>query len=341
MNFKLPQIESFCKNPAPEVKCVILFGTNEGAISGLQKKCAEAICGSVSDAFSYAELDMANISKDGNEIYGEYNAQSLMGERRAVVIKNGDNNLASVLKNLIPETKSENLLIISSMSLNTKSSLITWAKDRSEVIIVGCYDEREDSIGESTAKMLQAHGLKADMSAMQILCSRLSPDRRINESEIDKLAMYMGERKDVTVADVKLAVSDVAGANFEDFCYYVAGGEVAKATAMYERLLKEGIEPATIVRNLSYHFAKLLGCVALLEEGKSMDETLKSLRPPLMFYYKNSFMNQLRIWKRDRLLSALSMLYEAERDCKTTGYPAEQSGGYVVLRISNAAKKLG
>ena len=120
MNFKQAQLESFCKNPNPDVKCVILFGSNEGTISLLQRKCAEAVCGDVRDAFRYALLEMSEISKEGQEIYAEYYAQSLMGGRRAVVIKNADNNLAAVLKNLIPETKSDNLLVVCSSSLNTK-----------------------------------------------------------------------------------------------------------------------------------------------------------------------------------------------------------------------------
>ena len=340
MNFKQAQLESFCKNPNLDVKCVILFGSNEGTIALLLKKCTEAVCGSVQDAFRYASLDMSEISKDGQEIYAEYYAQSLMGGRRSIVVKNADNNLAAVLKNMIPDTKSDNLLIICSSSLNTKSSLITWAKDRADVIIVGCYGDREENISESAAALLREQGLTFDTAALQVLCSRLSPDRKVNQGEIEKLAMYLGERKNVTIADVKAAVSDVAGANYEDFCYYTAGGEVLKACAMFDRLLKEGEEPATIIRQLTYHFNKILGCAAQLESGKSADEAVKSLRPPLMFYRKNSFMQQLRIWTRERLLGALSMLYDCERDCKTTNLPAEQGASYCVMRISGAARKL-
>lgn len=340
MNFKPAQLEGFCKNPTPDIKCVVLFGSNEGTIAMLQRKCAEAVCENVQDAFRCAVLEMSEISKDGQEIYAEYYAQSLMGGRRAVIVKNADNNLASVLKKLIPETKSENLLVLSSSSLNTKSSLITWAKDRADVIIVGCYEDREENISESAAAMLRAQGLTFDTEVLQVLCSRLSPDRKINQNEIDKLAMYLGKRKNVTIADVKNAVSDVAGANYEDFCCYVAGGEVMKACAMFERLLKEGEDASTIIRQVAYHFNKLLNCAAQIESGKSTDEAIKSLRPPLMFYRKSSFLQQLRIWTRERLLGALAMLYDCERDCKTSNFPAEQVASYCIMRIAGAAKKL-
>ncbi|MBR1601552.1 MAG: DNA polymerase III subunit delta [Alphaproteobacteria bacterium] len=339
MNYKPAQLENFCSNPSPFVKCVILYGTNAGEISTLQKKCAEAICQSTEDAFRYQALEMDSISKDGGEVYAEFHAQSLMGGRRAIVVKNADNNLASLLKKMIPETNSDNLLILSSMTLNTKSSLITWAKERNDVIIVGCYEERSGDIAEEASRMLKEKGLIADVSAIQFLCTRLSPDRKLNQSEIDKLELYLGERKNVTIDDIKQAVSDVAGANYDDLCYHTANGNTLLACATYDRLIKEGEQTATLIRQLEYHFSKLLSCQALLEEGKSQEEALKSLRPPLMFYRKNDFVKQLKIWNRERILSALNMLYDCERNCKTTNIPDKQTASYTIMRLSSAVKK--
>ena len=339
MNFKPAQIESFLKKLDSKIKCIILFGNNEGEISTLQKKCAEAVCENTEDAFRYVALDMEQISKEGSEIYAEYYAQSLMGGRRAIVVKNADNNLAQIIKNIVPQTDSENLLILSSTTLNTRSSLITWAKDRDDVIIVGCYEDREEDIMTATENMLKNKGLHADIPTLQLLCARLSPDRKLNQSEIDKLSVYMDDRQLITPQDVEAAVSDVAGANVEDLCYFVAGGEVLKAGRMFDRLIKQGEEPASLIRQIAYHFSKLLDCVAQMEQGNRAEDTIRNLRPPLMFYRKNAFIQQLQVWNRERLLSALKLLYDTERDCKTTNIPAEQTAGYMLLRLSGAAKK--
>ena len=338
MNFKPSQMESFCRAPNPDVKCVILFGNNKGAISLLQKQCAQAVCGDVKDAFRYAVLEAENLSKDFGEIYAEFHAQSLIGGRRVVLVKNVENSIAAFLKNMLSETKSQNLLILSSTTLNTRSSLITWAKDRTDVIIVGCYEERDADIVADTEKMLREKGLMIDMPTMQLLCARLSPDKKINQGEINKLEMYLGGRKNVTKEDVKAAVSDVAGANVEDLCYFTAGGNIARATSHFVRLINEGEDASTLVRQISYHFMKLLDCSAQLEKGVTMENVLKTLRPPLMFYRKDEFVRQLKIWHKEHLLDALSKLYDCERECKTTGMPAEELVSF--LRLAGAAQKL-
>ena len=340
MNFKIEQLENFCKYPDTKVKCIILFGTNEGAIATLCKKCAEAICGDVNDAFRCALLEMEDVSKDAGEIYAEFHAQSLLGGRRVIIVKNADNSIAAFIKNMLPESKSENLLILSSNSLNTKSSLITWAKDRTDVIIVGCYEEREADIYKDTEQMLYKKGLSADIKTIQVLCSRLSPDHKLNQSEIDKLAIYMGEQKNISVDDVKALISDVAGADIEDLCYQVANGEINKACDMFNRLINEGYEAPSIVRQLSYHFSRLLETKAKTVKGQKIDELIRYLRPPLMFYRQNDFKRQLQFWDKDRLLMALNILYDCERDCKTTSIPADIVANNVIMRLAGAARKL-
>lgn len=338
MNFKPAQFESFCKSPDPAVKCVVLFGNNEGEMSMLQKKCAEAVCGSTDDAFCYSVLQMDNVAKDGGEVYAEFHAQSLMGGRRVIVVQGADNSLTPMLKAMLPETPSENLLILNSSTYNTKSALITWAKERRDILTVGCYEDRESDIMQEAATMLRAKGLTADNATLQVLSARLSPDRRINQSEIDKLEMYLGERKTVTIDDVKQAVCDTAGANTDDLCYYIAGGEVKKALDIYERLLKEGTEPATLVRSAEYHFAKLLECTAKTADGQTAKQATAPLK--LMFYREPAFLQQLRMWNKEQLLSALSMLYECERDCKTNNMPADEIAGYTFLRLAKFGAKL-
>ena len=339
MNIKPAQLASFCRNPDQKIKCIVLFGTNEGLINEWQNKCAAAVCEDISDSFRYFAFEMEQISATGGDLYGEYHAQSLMGGRRVVVVKNADNSLYPILKNMLPETKSENLLILSSSSLNTRSSLISWAKDCDNIYVVGCYEDREADISQSVAQMLRERGLQTTPDVLQFLSSKLSPDRKMNMAEIDKLALYLGEKKNVDIADVRACISDIAGADYEDLCYFVAGGNTQKACNAFVRLVKEGEDASTLIRQISYHFMKLMSVSALISEGKNTEEALKSLRPPLMFYRKDDFIRQLKVWNKERIISALSMLYECERDCKTTGMPAENLAEYCIMRISGAVKK--
>jgi len=340
MNFKPADISRYLKNPDLSIKCVLVFGTNEGMIADYVKQFALAVCPDLNDAFRVCELSMDRLEKDMGLLYGEYNARSLIGGRRVVIIRNADNNLTAVLKNLFKDNQSDTLLILSSTALTTKSSLVTLAKDSPQFALIGCYDDREESIYTFAKEYLTKNGFTINPDAMQLLCARLSADRKASVGELEKLMTFLGTRRHIELNNIRTAISDTSNSSQEDMCYLTAEGNVEKALDACRQLMNEGEEPVTLVRSLIYHFLKLVAGAAALENGQTADAYINGLRPSVMFFRKSSLKNQLHIWKRTALLDALDMLYKTERDCKTTGFPAAEILTYTLMRIAGAARKM-
>lgn len=340
MNFKQADINRFFKTPDQNIRCVLLFGTNEGMIAELCDKFMKTVCDDLNDAFRVSILQMDAVEKDAGLLFGEYNAVSLMGGRRVVLIKDVNDKLTKPLKELMANTNSDTMLVMTSGTINTKSSLVSYLKNEDFAAVFGCYDDREENINSYVRDFFIQNKITIASDAMQLLCRRLSTDRKASLNELEKLLSYIGAKKNVVLEDVQKAVSDTSGSSLEDLSYYAASGQTERAVAAYQFLLNEGEEPVQLLRNLTYHFLRLLECVADLEKGSSVESVVSGLRPPLMFYRKSDFMMQLKIWKRKALFDVLSLLYKAERDCKTTGYPAEEIGSWTVMQISGAARKL-
>ena len=256
-----------------------------------------------------------------------------------VVIKEATNQLTKMLKELLESSSSDSLIVITSSSLKTKDSLAIMAKDEDFLYGIGCYDDRDEDISQIANKFISQNGFNIDNTAFQILCSRLSNDRKISINELDKLITYMGDRKNISVDDILTVISDTSASSQDDLNYFIAQGQVDKAIASYNRLIFEGENPVSIVRAISYHFMKLLDCAIKMEKGETADKVVFSIKPPLMFFRKNAFISQLKIWNRSRILTALSLLYQTERECKTTDLPAEQVASFTILRIANGVKR--
>ena len=339
MNIKPEQVEGIVKSLPPAIRGVVIYGSNEGMISTLSQQFIKTVSADIYDAFHVSYLDMADVSADVGALYAEYNAQSLMGGRRVVVIKDATNLLTKPLKELLAGSSSDSLLVITSSSLKTKDSLAVFAKDEDTFYGIGCYDDRDEDISQFASKFMDKNGFRIDRDAFQILCSRLSNDRKISQNELDKLITYMGDNKTIGINDILTVISDTSESSQEDLCYFVALGQTEKAAASYNRLIFEGDNPVTIIRSLSYHFMKLLDCAVKMEKGESADKVIFALRPPLMFFRKSAFQSQLRLWNRNRILSAINLLYQTERECKTTDLPAEQVASFALMRIANGVKR--
>lgn len=340
MNFKPADITQYLKNPTPAIKCFVVFGTNEGMIADYASQLAKSVCPDLNDAFRVVSFSMDSLEKDIGQLYGEYNAQSLLGGRRVIIIKDGNNNLTAHFKTLFKDSSSDTLVIVSSSSINTKSSLVTFAKDNPEIGLISCYDDREGTIYGFTKEYLEKSGITIAQDAMQLLCARLSPDRKASTGELEKLTTYLGTRRNIVLEDIKTAISDTSCSSLEDLCYFTAGGNSAKAMESYQELLHEGEEPVSLTRNLTYHFFKLLSSAAAIENGQTADAVVAAIRPQVMFFRKNDLIMQLKIWKRKDINNVLELLYKCERNCKTTNYPAEEILSYTILQIAGAAKRL-
>ena len=340
MIYKQAQIDKFLKRPDNSLRAVLVYGSNEGLMAEHVKNFTKAICDDVNDPFRVAYLNGADVNADPGILFGEYGSQSLMGGRRVIVVRDADNNLTKNLKSLFETTKSDALLIISSGSLNKKSSLVKLGEDSEDMAVIPCYEDRDEDIyGAARTKFVEG-GYTIGNEALQILCARLSNDRKSSMGEIDKLMTYMGDRKNITTEDVVAIISDNSASTADDVCYYVAGGQTEKALASFTKLLNEGPEPISIIRNVTYHFNKLLTCLGMVEQGETVDKALMRLTPPIIFFRKSSFKMQVSLWPKERLFSVLELLYKCERDCKSTNMPVEEIVSYTLMQIGSAAAQL-
>lgn len=339
MNFKQEDVAKYIKNPSLKVKAFLVYGTNEGMIADVSKSLMKSVCADLNDAFKVVNLTAEALEKDIGLLFGEYNARSLLGGRRVILISNATNELTKHLKNLFETSDSDTLIVMTSESLNKKSSLVNFISDSPDCAAVACYDDRDGDIKTFVSKFLIKEGFTIDPNAMETLCLRLSADRKASANELEKLVVYLGTRRHIGLDDVRAAVSDVSASSVEELVFATASGKLLQATDSYLELIKEGTEPVMILRALIYHFERLLELNAGLQKGERTESLISALRPPVMFYLKPDLLLQMRIWNAPRIFEVLDLLYKAEKNCKTTNFPAEETGSYTILQIASAAKK--
>ncbi|MFV0625763.1 MAG: DNA polymerase III subunit delta [Alphaproteobacteria bacterium] len=340
MIFKQAQIDKFFKQPDKQLRGVLLYGVNEGLIAEYVKSFALTVVSDVSDAFQVADLNGSAVNSDFGLLAYEYNSQSLMGGRRVVIVRDVDNNLTKPLKKLFDETHSDTLLILTSDSLNKRSSLVVFAEERDEFACIACYEDKAEDIYATARGVFINNKITISNEALQLLCTRLSNDRKSNLAEIDKLITYIGDRRNVTTEDILTVISDTSSSSVEDVCYFAAGGDFEKSQKAYLKLISENVEPISIVRSLYYHFDKLLSARAFVDDGMTIDKAVFALVPRIIFYREASFKKQVSMWNRERILGAFDFLYKCERDCKTTNMPVEEIVGQTLLNIAQAGNKL-
>lgn len=341
MIFKSAQIEKYFKNPDLNIKAILIFGQNEGLATEYCRRLTQTVTDNLQDPFCVKHLDWSEIKNNIGILVSEYSAQSLLSSRRAVILNNGDNDLTKVISEYIEKSSSNTLLIINGISsLNLKSSLVNYFADSNVLAHVGCYEDRENDIIASVKQILASHQVTCSPEAFELLCSRMSNDRKANINEIEKLITYIGTKKTFDIKDVKQIVFDASVSIIDDLCFHVFSGEKDKTFNDLNNLLEEGVEETLITRAIYRHLTTLLEGKSLVEKGINEKEAAKKLIAKKLFYYYDIAARQIRLWPKEKLFNAISLIYTAEKECKTKPYPTADIVGNLILTILRVADKL-
>jgi DNA polymerase III delta subunit len=99
-------------------------------------------------------------------------------------------------------------------------------------------------------------------------------------NEVDKLAIFVGEKKGIEEEDVNQATAGQRSFESYDLDDALAAADFAKGAAVLNDLLAEGERPEQIVGRLAGFFRGVLAAQAwLLEKSRTKDEIFQSLFP--------------------------------------------------------------
>jgi DNA polymerase-3 subunit delta len=329
--------EAFLKAPDPSVRVVLVFGPDSGLVRERVNRLIKGVVPEISDPFRVAELTPAVLKDDPARLADEAAAMALTGGRRVVVVRDAGDNVASLFQGFLANPMGDALVVVEAGDLGPRSSLRKLFEGADIGAALASYGDEGGSLQHVIQEELKSAGLAVEPDALAFLMDHLGGDRRLTRAELQKLALYMGGPGRVRLEDALACIGDTASLSMDDLALATADGDHATSQRVLDRLFREGTHAVAVLRALSRHFQRLHYAAGLMTQGKSADQAMAALKPPVIFKAADRFRRQLGRWPADRVGRALEVLIEAEADCKTTGMPAEEICSRAVMQLARAA----
>ncbi len=317
MKLAAREIDSFLKAPDQKALAALIYGPDGGLVRERSKQIASYILGAKFDPLNRIEISADQLKADPALLRDELCSLSLMGGSRLVVVQGATEKLTSAISDALAGHKPTAYLIVEAEELSASSSLRSLFERDDKLAAIPCYRDEGRTLDDVIRAALHGFGLTIAPDALRHLTTNLGNDRGVTQSEMAKIALYMGDEKEVTLP-IALALTDYnASETTEDICHFVACGEILQSQALLNRMLGEGTQPVAIIRALLRHFQRLDLTRAHIDNGTPIDQAIENLRPAVFFKYKPKMRRALTLWRAKPLARALDALLRTEKELKS------------------------
>ncbi len=333
---KIPprQIDSFVKQPSPDVRVALVYGPDRGLVSERLKALGLTVVDDYNDPFNVSVINGDDLAADPAKLGDEANAISMMGGRRLIRIENVGEKIVPALKEYLANPNSEALIIIEAEELTPRSSLRKLCENASNAAAIPCYVEGERDLLAVIRNMASEQSYTIASDALQWLAVNLQGDRGRVRSEIEKLLLFMGDEKNITLEIARNCCGEAGAQNLDTLIFAVADNKSSIALQAFTKLKAEGVPDIVILRSLQNHFRRLHLVKAKVMDGATAETAIKSLQPPVFFKYDQQFRSQVSRWSIEKIEFVLKKLFTLESQCKQSRMPIDTLCSQTILGVS-------
>lgn len=292
------------------VRAVLIYGPDAGLVDELCDRSVEVLSIEKDNIFA---LDSGELRDKQDALFAEACTPSMFGGRKMVIISNAGDSDAKIITELVEHPSLDAMVVITAGDLRFGGALRNMFEGEKNIAAVACYTDDAKTLETLIRnELFNNAGIKQiSPDAMTYMLNHLGGDRGITRSFLEKIALYVDDKKVVDFDDVEKCLPDTGAANTDDFLYSLTAGHIQPTMLALDRLLYDNAEPNMLVRMLDRHFKTLLTAV--------VDGQL----PRLFWKVADKFNIAVKIWSGPDIAAVLTRLNELELQMRTTGMPAE------------------
>lgn len=335
---KAHQAEAFLRAPGPSVPAVLFYGTDAGLVSERAAKLAAVVAARDNPPGEIIRMEDADLDSDPDRLAVELQTIPMFGGFKVVRATAGRRITAAALEPFIAGDRLAATLIVEGGNLRPTDTLRTLFEKAPKAAAVACYPDEAHDLETLVRDTLKGHGLAISPEARDLLLTRIGGDRALSRGEIDKLALYASGKSEIDVSDVEAIVGDASQLAIDRVLDGAAGGDAKRAVAEYARALAAGESAQTIILAAQRHIEKLHKIRSDIDQGRSFEDAVRQLRPPIHFKQKDAIGLQCRLWTTARLSEALARASAAAKAARLSAPLEEAIAEELLIGLAAAAR---
>lgn len=271
----------------------------------------------------------------GEDILDASQTMPMFADWRVVLVKRGQALSQAVLDHLLPYVQDPSpttCLIIQGEKIDQRKKFFTELKKSGA--LVECKRPYENQLGGFIRSEASVYGKKVDSAAGELLVHLVGNNLQELAAQMEKVALYVGQRGTIVLEDVRTVVSDTKVDSVFELANAVGNRNLSAAMRRMQTILRDGEAPLMVLAMVTRHFRQLWQVREMMDKRLNEQEIGRKLG--INPYFLKGVVNQAGNFPVSDCRKLFERLFAADLAMKSGGKPAMILGDLIISICSTA-----
>ena len=237
--------------------------------------------------------------------------QSLFEKEKIIIINRCSDKICEIIENII-EKNSDIEIILNANILEKKSKLRNLFEKSKELIIVPTYKDNLITLADIAKKFFNDYKISISQETINLLTSRCNGDRSHLKSELDKILIYMHDKKNITLEEIYKLTNLAENFSINELVDSSLSKNTQKTSEIINESNYKSEDVILILRTFLQKAKRLHNLYGKQNKNSSFDSLIDNYKPPIFWKDKPIVKRQLEKWSKSRIKDLIININKTE-----------------------------
>jgi DNA polymerase-3 subunit delta len=256
----------------------------------------------------------------GDEIVDTAQTMPMFADWRVVLVKRGQGLSQAaydLMTHYVQDPSPTTCLIIQGEKIDQRRKFFTEIKKNGA--LVECKRPYENQLGSFIRDEAAGYGKRVDAAAVELLVHLVGNNLQELAAQIEKVALYIGNRDAIGIDDVRAVVSDTRVDSVFELANALGNKDMQSVLRRLQTILRDGEAPLMILAVITRHFRQLWQVREMIDRRLPEQEIGKNTG--ISPYFLKGMIRQARNYSTREIRMNFERLYSADLAMKSGGKP--------------------
>ncbi len=284
----------------------LIYGDNEGLKKEIIQNLKKNIKGKIE---SYDETQIVN---NKELFYEKIFNQSLFENEKLIIISRCSEKFYDVIQNIIDKKILDTKFILSANILDKKSKLRNLFEKNKELITIPTYKDTSITLTEIAKKFFYNYKISISQETINLLISRCNGDRGHLKSELDKILIYMNDKRNIGLEEIYKLTNLAENFSINELVDTSLSKNSKKASEILHESNYKSEDGILILRTFLQKAKRLLSLYEGQSGNVSFDSLINDYKPPIFWKDKPIVKRQLESWSKSKVKDLIININKTE-----------------------------